>query len=201
MLRGVLVLAIACVGLQVGQATSLAAPSSAVLSAPTSNQVQVRIVQRHGAPVREDSTPNSTIILTTVCNETFLVIGSNGPWRQIYSVIGLPDEDTVDEDNDIFGWVHTDHIAIGPDPAAVDCAAAPSHRIGRQVESSSDRGCLTLRSEASPNAGESECRPDGSPYEIVSGPAGVGGAEWFEVRPLGGGANGWAPGQALYAIP
>ena len=30
---------------------------------------------------------------------------------------GLPDEDTLDEDNDIFGWIHLDHVIIGFDPA------------------------------------------------------------------------------------
>ena len=35
------------------------------------------------------------------CNESYLIIGSNGPWREIFSVVGLPDEETANEDNDI----------------------------------------------------------------------------------------------------
>jgi hypothetical protein len=48
-------------------------------------------------------------------------------------------------------------------------------------------------------AGESECRPDGTRYEIVSGPTG-GDDEWYEVR-LTDGAHGFARGRELFTVP
>ena len=190
MLRGFLALSVAALGAQLTLAPVSAAPASDY----------VRVKERYGAAVREDSVADSTVLLNTACNDSYLLIGSNGPWRQVFSVVGLPDEDTQDEDNDIFGWIYLDHVVIGFEPPPVDCGAAPPYEAGRQVQSSTDSGCMTLRSEASFGAGESECRPDGTRYEVVSGPTG-GGDEWFEVRPLSGGANGFARGRELFPIP
>jgi len=187
--RALLALCFAVFGAQLTQMSASAAPASD----------QVRVKERYGAAVREDSTPDSEILINAGCNDTYLLIGSNGPWREIFNVVGLPDEDTVDEDNDIFGWIHLDHVDVGPDPAPIDCGAAATYSAGRQVQSSSDRGCITLRSEASPSAGESDCRPDGTRYEIVSGPTG-GDEEWYEVR-LTDGANGFARGRELIPVP
>jgi hypothetical protein len=190
MLRGLLAIGLALLGVQLSQAAASAAPASDF----------GRVIERYGAPVREDSTANAPVALIGGCNESFLIIGSNGPWREIFSVVGLPDEETLDEDNDIFGWVLAEHMVIGGDPPPIDCAATMTYGAGRQVQSASDRGCLTLRSEASPAAGESECRPDGTRYEIVSGPSG-GGDEWYEVHPMPDGPNGFARGRELLPVP
>ena len=48
-------------------------------------------------------------------------------------------------------------------------------------------------------ADESECRPDGTHYKIVSGPTG-GDEEWYEVR-LTDGANGFARGREHIPVP
>jgi hypothetical protein len=169
-----------------------------VSAAPASDYVRVK--ERYGAAIREDSVADGQILINAACNDIYLLLGHNGPWREVFSVVGLPDEDTLEENDDVFGWIHVDHIIIGFDPAPVDCGAAPPYEVGKQVQSSSELGCMTLRSEASPAAGESECRPDGTRYEVVSGPTG-GGDEWFEVRPLSGGGNGFARGRELFPIP
>jgi hypothetical protein len=189
MLRRLLALSLAAICAQLTQISVLAAPASD----------SVRVKERYGAAIREDSTADSLVLINAACNDAYLLLGTNGPWRQVFQVVGLPDEETMDEFNDIFGWIYVDHVIVGGDPAPVDCGAAEPYAAGRQVQSSTDRGCMTLRSEASPDAGESECRPDGTPYEVVSGP--TGGGEWFEVRPLTGGANGFAPGRELFPIP
>jgi hypothetical protein len=190
MLRGLFGLGIAVLSAQLTVVPVSAAPASDY----------VRVKERYGAAVREDSVADGTVLLNSACNDTYLLIGSNGPWRQVFSVVGLPDEDTLDEDDDIFGWIHLEHVIVGSDPAPVDCGAALPYGIGKQVQSSTNRGCMTLRSEASFGAGESECRPDGTLYEVVDGPTG-GGEEWFEVRPLSGGPNGFAPGRELFPVP
>lgn len=190
MLRGLLAMAFALFGAQASLGIVSAAPASD----------SGRVIERYGAPIREDSTADAPVMLIGGCNESYLIIGSNGPWREIFSVVGLPDEETVDEDDDIFGWILAEHVVIGGDPPPIDCGAAMTYPAGRQVQSASDRGCLTLRSEASADAGESECRPDGTRYEVVSGPTG-GGDEWYEVRPMTGGPNGFARGRDLLPIP
>lgn len=201
MIRVMVSLVVAMLGIQGTAVAVLAEPPAAALEAPAEQQTQARVIRRYGAALREDSSPEGLILMTGGCNETFLMLGTNGPWRQLFFVVGRPDEQTIDEDDDIFGWVHADHLAVGPDPAPVDCGGAMGHRIGGQVESFNDRGCLTLRAEASPTAAESDCRPDGSRYEVVSGPVTQSGEEWFELRPLDGGPNGWSRGAAVFPIP
>jgi hypothetical protein len=190
MLRGLLALCLAVLGAQLTQVPAFAAPASDY----------VRVKERYGAAVREDSAPDSLILINAACNDSYLLIGSNGPWRQVFQVMGRPDEETTDEFDDVFGWIYLDHVIVGADPGPVDCAAAEPYAGGRQVQSSTDRGCIILRSEASDGAGESECRPDGTVYEVVSGPTG-GGDEWYEVRPLTGGANGFVRGRELFPVP
>lgn len=190
MLRGLLALNLAVLSAMVTQVPVSAAPASD----------SVRVTERYGAAIREDSVADGAVLINAACNDTYLITGSNGPWRQVFSVVGFPDEDTEDEDDDVFGWIHLDHVIIGGDPAPVDCGAAPTYAAGKQVQSSNERGCMTLRSQASGSAGESECRPDGTRYEIVSGPTSDS-DEWFEVRPLSGGPNGFARGRELFPVP
>ena len=190
MIRALLALSLAVLGAQL-----IPTPVSA---APAGDSVRVK--ERYGAAIREDSVADGVVLINAACNDSYLIIGSNGPWRQVFSVVGAPDEDTLDEEDDVFGWIHVDHVVLGGDPGPVDCGAAPPYEPGRQVQSSSEMGCMTLRSEASASAGESECRPDGTPYEVISGPTGDG-DEWFEVRPLTGGANGFARGRELFPVP
>lgn len=201
MRRLIAALLMTVLGSQALGSDSLAAPTPVGLAAPADQPTYARVIKRYGAAVREDSTLDAPIILAARCNESFLVVGSNGPWRQIFQVVGRPDEDTVDEDDDIFGWIQLDHLALGPDPAPVECADAQGHRTGQKVESYTDGGCLALRSEASDVAGASECRPDGVHYEVMTSPTGGPSDEWYELRPTTGGPNGWARGGALIPVP
>ena len=106
--------------------------------APASQGTEARVIKKYGAPLRESPEASSTVLMVGACNQTFLVVGDNGSWKEVFQVVGRPDELTVDEDDDIFGWVSVDNIALGASTAAVDCAAAPSHRVGAMVESFTD---------------------------------------------------------------
>ena len=123
MIRVLLALSLAVLGAQLSQTSVSAAPASDY----------VRVKDRNGAAVREDSRADSEVLLDAACNDTYLLVGSNGPWREIFSVVGLPDEDTVDEDDDIFGWIHVDQVNVGSDPPPVDCSAAPPESISSQI--------------------------------------------------------------------
>jgi hypothetical protein len=129
MIRVLLALSLVVLGSQLSQTSASAAPASD----------SVRVKARDGAAVREDSREDSEVLIDAACNDTYLLVGSNGPWREIFSVVGLPDEDTLDEDDDIFGWIHADQVNVGFDPPPVDCGAAPAESRANQVQSSSDR--------------------------------------------------------------
>jgi hypothetical protein len=162
---------------------------------------QARVIERYGAAVREEPSADSPAIIRGDCNEIFLVVGNNGRWQEIFQIVGQPDEMTTDEDDDIFGWIAGDHLALGSDTAAIDCARAPSHTVGALLESFTDVGCLSLRSE--PAAGELDpnCRADGVSYQVVSGPTTAGGEEWVRLQPSDNGAPGWAAEARLVSIP
>ena len=190
MVRGHFILALAMLGAQLTTGSAAAAPASD----------RARVIERYGAAIREDSDPTAPALMNAACNDSYLIIGSNGPWKEVFSVVGVPDEESDTEENDVFGWILAEHTVIGEDPGPIDCGASPTYQAGRMVQSSTENGCMTLRSEASFGAGESDCRLDGTPYEVVNGPVG-GGDEWYEVRPTSGGTNGWARGRELFPIP
>jgi hypothetical protein len=185
---------------QLMTSTAIAEPSSDVALAPAAQQTFARVIGRYGAGLRETSEADGLILHRAVCNEMFLVVGDNGPWRQLFMVVGLPDEQTEDEDDDIFGWMRDEHIAVGPAPGAVDCSTAAGFAVGAYVESWTDLGCVPLRAFTDGSAPQSECRPDGVRYQVTNGPVFAAGEDWYELRPPGG-ATGWVPGALLLPTP
>lgn len=180
--------------------TAIAEPSTGPTIAPASQQTFARVIRRFGAAMRESSEASSPAIYRAVCNDVFLVVGDNGPWRQVFMVVGLPDEQTEDEDNDLFGWMRDEHLAVGPGPASVDCQTAAGYSVGGGVESWTDLGCLSLRTVPDGSGVQSECRPDGVVYQVVTGPLFSANEDWYELQPPGG-ARGWAPGALILPTP
>lgn len=197
-LVGAVLLLLVCGQLMIHSA--LAEPSSDVSAAPADQQTFARVIRKYGAAIRDDTSPQSEILYRAFCNDIFLVVGDNGPWRQVFKVVGLPDEQTEDEDDDIFGWMLDEHLAVGPSPAGVDCSAAVGFVVGGFAESWTDLGCVPLRTFADGSAPQSECRPDGVRYQVRNGPTFAAGEDWYELQPPGG-ASGWVPGALLLPTP
>ena len=175
------------------------APATGVDAVPDNQQVQARVIHRYGAGMREEPSADSEVIHRGGCNDVFRLVGDNGPWKQVFMVIGLPDEQTEDEEDDLFGWMLADHVAVGAEPPAVDCGSARGHQVGSFVESWVEAMCIALSDVAGGGPG-SECRVDGHKYRVTSGPMMAGAEEWFELEANGGG-RGWAPARALIPNP
>jgi hypothetical protein len=160
-------------------------------SASVANQTTyARVIKPLGAAVR--SVPISgeahTIQFVADCNDVFPVVGSNGPWVQVWAVGPFGSD---------FGWIGSARVAVGPNPPPANCAGAVTYQIGARVATSVSSGCLSLRHTPSRSAGYDHCVPNGFLYQVINGPIEVSGEDWIEVYNDFTG-RGWVLGEFLY---
>lgn len=167
---------------------------ASIARAAVDNQpLYARVVKPLGAAVRSapSSAQANNIHFVADCNDVFPVVGTNGPWIQVWAT-GSPFGTSGD-----FGWIGSARVAVGPDPPPVNCAGAVTYQLGARVVTSVPSGCLSLRERPSRNAEYEHCVGNGHLYYVINGPMEVSGEDWLEVFSDATG-RGWVLGEFVY---
>ncbi|MGI8550676.1 MAG: protein kinase domain-containing protein [Dehalococcoidia bacterium] len=172
-------------------AVTAAPPPSPAPAVTSAFPQEVFVTKQYGAAIHAAPSSDAPILASAGCDSVLQVLAASQGWYQVRLGATRSTAGTAADS----GWVGMARVAVSGSPAP-DCRGAISYRVGAQVLTSVQSGCLSLRQTPARDAPIQACVDNGTRYTVLNGPIEVNGEDWFEVTSPSVG-TGWSLAQFL----